>query len=278
VKRLHIWRSRLFLVGMSISIILVITSVFSPFLAPYTSTEFSQYQLAPPNKTFCFGTDEYGRDLFSRILRGGLITLSLSFVTVFFSGFLGISWGLLAAYTKGVAHIITTRAIDFLISFPAIIIALFVLSISGASGTIPLIIALSIAFCPRFARVIHGATLPILKEEYILAAKAIGCGDLRILTVHILPNLLGPITVLFSIYLPYVIILESSLSFLGLGAPPDVPTWGRIISDGKVYMTDAPWLTIFPGIAIIITALGFNLLGDGLRDLLDPRSATRLYK
>jgi peptide/nickel transport system permease protein len=163
-------------------------------------------------------------------------------------------------------------------SFPSILTALFVLAIVGTAGKTALIVAIAFSFAPRVARVVYGATLPILHEDFILAEKALGAGHARILGIHVLPNLVAPITVLISIYLPAVILLEATLSFLGLGAPPDVPTWGRIISDGKKYMQVAPWLTIFPGIAIIVTSLGFNVLGDGLRDLLDPKSVTRLYK
>jgi peptide/nickel transport system permease protein len=205
------------------------------------------------------------------------VTLSLALATVFFAGVLGTLWGLMAAYTRGIVGTLLNRGVDVVMSFPSIMLALLVLAIAGTGGKSPLVIAIAIALAPRFARVIHGSTLPILKEDFILAEKALGAGHARILGVHVLPNLVAPITVLTSIYLPFVIILESSLSFLGLGAPPDVPTWGRIIADGKAHIQVAPWLTLFPGIAIVFTALAFNLLGDGLRDLLDPRSSTRLY-
>ena len=154
--------------------------------------------------------------------------------------------------------------------------ALLILAIVGTGGRTPLIIAIAIAYTPRFARVICGSTLPLLEEDFILAEKALGAGHFRILAIHLLPNLVAQITVLVSIYLPYTIMLESTLSFLGLGVPPDIPTWGRIISDGKAYMQVAPWLTIFPGVAIIFTAMSFNLLGDGLRDVFDPKSASML--
>jgi peptide/nickel transport system permease protein len=259
------------------SLIVIVSSLIAPFVTPYGSSEFTADLLRPPSRNHYLGTDGHGRDLFSRILRGGRITLSLAITTICFAGSFGILWGLMGAYTRGMIGNFFNRAIDVVMSFPSIMLALLVLAIVGTGGKAPLIIAIAVAFAPRFARVIRGATLPILEEDFILAEKALGAGHVRILVVHLLPNLVAPITVLTSIYLPYVIMLESSLSFLGLGAPPDVPTWGRIIADGKAYMQVAPWLTIFPGIAIVFTALAFNLLGDGLRDLFDPRSATRLY-
>jgi peptide/nickel transport system permease protein len=260
------------------SLIVVIAGLIGPLIAPYGSSEFSADILHSPSRSHLLGSDNYGRDLFSRILWGTRVTLSLAIITVFFAGSFGILWGVLAAYTRGIVGNFINRTIDFVMSFPAIMTALFVLAIVGTGGKISLIIAIAIALAPRFARVIRGSTLPILQEDFILAEKALGSGHLRILAVHVVPNLVAPITVLLSIYLPYVIILESGLSFLGLGAPPDVPTWGRIITDGRAYMHGAPWLTIFPGISIIFAALAFNLLGDGLRDVLDPRSLTRLYR
>jgi peptide/nickel transport system permease protein len=259
------------------SLIVIISSLIAPLVVPYHPSEFSDELLSSPSRKHYLGSDVYGRDLFSRILSGGQITLSLAITIVCFAGAFGTLWGLMAAYIRGIVGSLLNRMIDLVMSFPSIMLALLVLAIVEAGGRTPLIIAISIAYAPRFARVIRGATLPILEEDFILAEKALGAGHVRILAVHLLPNLVAPITVLMSIYMPHTIMLESSLSFLGLGVPPDVPTWGRIIADGKAYMQVAPWLTIFPGIAIVFTALAFNLLGDGLRDLFDPRSATRFY-
>ena len=259
------------------SAVVILISLAAPLIAPYGASQYTSALLSPPSETHYLGTDSHGRDLYSRILRGGRVTLSLALATVFFAGVLGTLWGLMAAYTRGIVGALLNRGVDVVMSFPSIMLALLVLAIAGTGGKTPLVIAIAIALAPRFARVIHGSTLPILKEDFILAEKALGAGHVRILGVHVLSNLVAPITVLTSIYLPFVIILESSLSFLGLGAPPDVPTWGRIIADGKTYIQVAPWLTLFPGIAIVFTALAFNLLGDGLRDVLDPRSSTRLY-
>jgi peptide/nickel transport system permease protein len=277
IKQYRFLRSRLALWGAVMSVLVVLISLLAPMIAPYGVSQYTSDLLSPPSGSHYLGTDSHGRDLYSRILRGGRVTLSLALTTVFFAGILGTLWGLMAAYVPGIVGTLLNRGVDVIMSFPSIMLALLVLAIAGTGGKAPLVIAIAIALTPRFARVIHGSTLPILKEDFILAEKALGASHARILGVHVLPNLVAPITVLTSIYLPFVIILESSLSFLGLGAPPDVPTWGRIIADGKAHMQVAPWLTIFPGIAIIFTSLAFNLLGDGLRDLFDPKSSTRLY-
>ena len=276
--RSRIFRSRLAIYGAGMSGIVILLYFLGPFFSPYRSSEFTSNLLSPPSKAHLLGTDPHGRDLFSRILRGTRVTMTLAICAVFFAGSIGTLWGLIAAYATGATSNVINRTIDFGMSFPSIMTALFVLAIAGSGGKVPLITAIAISLAPRFARIIMGSTIPILKEDFILAEKALGASHIRILFVHVLPNLIAPITVLTSIFLPYVILLESALSFLGLGAPPDVPTWGRIIADGKAYMQIAPWLTIFPGVTILFSALSFNLLGDGLRDLLDPKSATRLYR
>jgi peptide/nickel transport system permease protein len=278
MSKFKLFRSRLAILGSIMSLTVVILTLVAPLVAPYKASDFTSNLLLPPCSDHYLGTDSHGRDLFSRIIMGGSITLSLAVSIICFAGSVGTIWGLLAAYTRGFLGNLFNRAIDIVMSFPSIMLALLILAIVGTSGRTPLIIAIAVAYAPRFARVIRGSTLPILEEDFVLAEKALGANHLRILVVHLLPNLIAPITVLTSIYLPHTIMLESTLSFLGLGAPPDVPTWGRIIADGKAYMQVAPWLTIFPGIAIIFTALAFNLLGDGLRDIFDPRSATRLYR
>ena len=275
IKR-RLWRSRAARLGGIMSLLVIILSIGAPLIAPYDPSEFSNDILLPSSGTHYLGTDEHGRDLFSRILWGGRVTLVLAIVTLSFGGTFGTLWGLTAAYTRGALGNILNRVVDLFMSFPSIMTALFVLALFGTGGKIPLTIAIAITLSPRFARVIRGATLPILEEDFILAEHGLGAGHFRILMKHVLPNLTAPITVLASIYLPYIIILEAGLSFLGLGAPPEVPTWGRIIADGKPHMQVAHWLTTYPGIAIIFTSVGFNILGDGLRDVFDPRSTRRI--
>lgn len=272
----YFFRSKLGVVGSIIVLIVVIVSVLAPLISPYNVNTFSQDQLSPPSLVHLLGTDSFGRDLFSLILWGGLNTLLFAILTLTFSAAIGISWGLIAGYSGGIIDTLLSRAIDVMMSFPAMIIALLIIATLGTAGKIPLMLAIAATLSPRFARVIYGSTIPFRQNDFILAAKALGAREMRIILMHVLPNLAGPIIVLCSIFMPYVIILESSLSFLGLGVPPDFPTWGRIIADGRKYFQLAPWLTFFPGGAIMLSAIGFNLLGDGLRDVLDPRFAGKL--
>ena len=242
MKRFKFFRSRLATYGGIMVGIVIIAALIGPYLAPYESLESTEDQLHPPSMKYPLGTDSYGQDLLSRILRGCRITLTLAIITVFFAALVGVSWGLVAAYTKGKIGVLINRSIDVGMSFPSIMTALLVLAFVGAAGKIPLIVAIAFALSPRIARVIYGSTLPILEEDFILAEKALGAGHFRILVMHVLPNLVAQITVLTSIYLPFVIMLESTLSFLGLGAPPNVPTWGRIIADGEpaeIYRSEA---------------------------------------
>lgn len=273
---LRLWHSRLAVAGLVISTWIIILAIFAPFIATHSPSGLTLEMLNPPSAEHYFGTDSYGRDVFSRIVMGSRESLGIA-IAALGIGFIGGSiLGLLAAYFRGMIDNLCSRFVDIMMSFPSIMIALFVLAIFTTAGKTPLTIAIGLTLIPRFARVIRGSTLPICEEDYVLAAKAAGARNLRIIVRHIIPNLVGPIMVLCSIYLPYVILLESSLSFLGLGPPPEVPTWGRIIADGRPYLRTAPWVAVFPGIAIMITVIGFNLIGDGLRDLLDPKTAGRL--
>lgn len=272
----YFFKSKFGVTGSVIVLIMGIGCILAPLISPYNINTFSQDQLSPPSFVHIMGTDSFGRDLFSLILWGGLNTLIFAILTLIFSAAIGISWGLIAGYSGGILDLLLSRAIDVMMSFPAMMIALLVIGTLGTAGRIPLLLAIAATLSPRFARVIYGSTIPFRQNDFILAAKALGAQEVRIILRHVLPNLVGPIIVLCSIFMPYVIILESSLSFLGLGAPPDLPTWGRIIADGRRYFQLAPWLTFFPGGAIMISAIGFNLLGDGLRDVLDPRFAGKL--
>lgn len=275
---LRLWHSRLAVAGLAISGWIIILAIFAPWIATHSPSELTLEMLKSPSTEHFFGTDSFGRDVFSRIMMGSRESLSIAIIAVGIGFIGGSGLGLLAAYFRGMIDTLCSRLVDIMMSFPSIMIALFVLAIFTTAGKTPLTIAIGLTLIPRFARVIRGSTLPICEKDYVLAAKAAGAGNLRIIVCHIIPNLVGPILVLCSIYLPYVILLESSLSFLGLGPPPDVPTWGRIIADGRPYLRMAPWVAVFPGIAIMITVIGFNLIGDGLRDLLDPKTAGKLLQ
>lgn len=270
-------RSKLTVAGSALCITVVALSLLAPVIAPFSNLDLTADLLQPPSAKYMLGTDAHGRDLLSRILLGGGSTLLLAVSVVAIACTIGTLWGLTAAYLGRPTSTVLTRAMDVVLSFPPIMLALLVLAMFSAAGTAPLILGIAICYAPRIARVIRGAALPVLAEDFVLAEKALGASHMRILFLHVLPNLVGPIVVLATIYLPYSIMLESTLSFLGIGAPPDVPTWGRIIAEGKAYIQRAPWLTFFPGITIMLAALSFNLLGDGLRDVIDPRSSTRLF-
>lgn len=275
----RLWHSKLGVAGIFLVGSMLILTFFAPLIQTHPPSELSLSLLEPPSCQHYLGTDSYGRDVFSRIVMGSRESLSLALGALTI-GFLGGSiGGLLAGYFGGVVDITISRFVDVVMSFPSIMIALFVVAIFGTAGKLPIMIAIGLALLPRFARVIRGSTLPIRQREYILAARAISASHLRIILRHIVPNLAGTLTVLCTIYFPLVILLEASLSFLGLGPPPDIPTWGRIIADGRPYLRLAPWVSVCPGIAIFITVIGFNLIGDGLRDLLDPKVASKLtYK
>jgi len=204
------------------------------------------------------------------ILHSGGQTLSLAFYTLGLSAIVGITSGVVSGFFGGFLDTIVNAITETLLSFPAMMTALFVMALFGTTGRYPLMIAISLTLIPRFARVLRGTAMSLREKDFIVAARATGTHEVGILYRHVFPNLFSSILVLCSVYLPYVILIESSLSFLGLGAPPDAPTWGRIVAEGKQYFRLAPWLVLFPGMAIAISAIGFNLLGDGLRDLLDP--------
>jgi peptide/nickel transport system permease protein len=262
--------------AMSIGGIIVMTvgfmALFAPILAPYSPSDHSSSILEAPSLKHFFGTDEYGRDVFSLIIWGSRITLTVAISSLLIGAIIGIIWGIIGGYARGTVHSLLNSIIDILLSYPSLMIALFVLALYGESGKETVIVAIGITLSPRFARVIRGATLPLREEDFILAANAQGASTYRIIRYHLLPNLVGPISVLISVYLPFVIILESSLSFIGVGMPPDVATWGRILSDGRSYLQLAPWIALFSGIAITITTIGFNVIGDGLRDFIDPKA------
>ncbi|MEN6369894.1 MAG: ABC transporter permease [Thermotogota bacterium] len=271
-------RSRMTLVGGVLVLAVIFACTFPSCLSSYNPRAFSPEQLAAPSSHHPFGTDSYGRDVLSLVLNSGWGTLVLAAATLLVSAGVGIPCGILAGYSGGGLDMTLSRIVDVLMSFPAMMVALLVVGFFGSAGRGPLIVAIGLTLVPRFARVMRGSALPFRSIEYITAARSVGASRLRILLRHVLPNLVAPIIVLCSTYLPYVILLESSLSFLGLGAPPDSPTWGRIVADGRHYFRAAPWLVVFPGLTITLAAIGFNLLGDGLRDVLDPHLRGRMVQ
>jgi len=259
--------------GSIVVLALAIVAVFGHWLAPYdpTGMDFSS-RFAPPSWAHPFGTDDFGRDVFSRVLYGAAVSFKVAFIAVGISGTVGVMLGLLAGFLGGWIDEVVMRLMDILFAFPAVLLAITVMAILGR-GVGNAMVAIAIVYIPIFARVTRGAVIGVRGREYVTAALAMGQRSWRIMLRHILPNALGPIIVQTSLSLAFAILAEAALSFFGLGTQPPEPSWGRMLSEGRSFLHQAPWMGIFPGLAIMISVLGFNLLGDGLRDVLDPRSS-----
>lgn len=270
------WRSfsknKVALVGAVIVLFFVFLAVFGPWLAPQGINEQSikDHRLLPPSSEFWFGTDDFGRDIFSRIIHGARISLGVGFFSVIGSVMVGSILGIIAGYYGKWVDMIISRVFDVMLAFPSILLAIAVVSVLGPSLRNALI-AIAIINIPNFGRLIRSKVLSIKEEEYITSAKAIGMKDIRILFSHILPNSLAPVIVAGTLAIASAIIEAAALGFLGLGAQAPAPEWGKMLADARMFLRNAPWTMIFPGLAIMLTVLGFNLMGDGLRDALDPR-------
>ena len=258
-------------VGAITLLMLGLCAVFAPYLGLPSITEMDLSQSAtPPTWLHPLGTDSYGRDLLARLVYGARVSLSVGLSSVGLSMLAGIPLGLLAGYFRGKLDSILMRLMDAIFSFPPILLAIALVAILGPSaGTV--VIALSVVYTPRFARVVRSSTLAESELEYVLSARAIGASHWRIMFIQVLPNVVGPITVQATVTFAYAIITEASLSFLGLGVQPPSPSWGLMLNEARMYIEDAPYYPIFPGLAIVIAVLAINLFGDGLRDALDPR-------
>ncbi len=264
-------RNTLALTGLGIIALLVVVSVFASALAPFDPAEVRILdRLQAPGAGHWMGTDEFGRDIFSRVLFGARISLLISSMVVLSAGLVGALMGLLAGYFLGPVDFFVMRIVDGLMAFPALLLSLAIMAALGPD-TVNLVIALAIVYVPGFARLTRNAVLTIRELEYVEASRAIGAGHLRIMFDHVLPNCLSPLIVQATVVFGYAILSEAALSFLGFGAPSKA-SWGAILSDGRDWMFKAPWISIYPGIAISLFVLGANLAGDGLRDILDPRS------
>jgi len=253
-------------------LVLVFTAVFAPLVAPYNPLlPIPIDRLQAPSALHLFGTDDIGRDVFSRVVYGGRVSLEVGILTVLLGTLVGAAIGLISGYWSGWADTIVQRVLDSIQSIPGLLLALVVAAVIGA-GTINTIFPIALILIPINARVVRSAVLSAREQQYIEAARLLGCTNGRIMLRHVLPNVAAPILILASIYVGNAIIIEASLSFLGLGTAPPTPSWGNMLSgQGRTYMEGAPWLAIFPGLAIMVTVLSFNLLGDALRDTWDPR-------
>ncbi len=259
--------------GLTIIMIFLIMSILAPMISPYDPYEIqTEVRLSPPSSEHFFGTDHFGRDIFSRIMYGSRISFKVSFISVGIALTAGLILGLLAGYFGGMVDIIISRIIEVMFSFPDIILALIVMAVLGPNIT-NLMIAIGIVYTPIFARITRGAVLEIKNSLFIEATKSLGSNTLRIIIMHVLPNILAPVIIQTTLSLAFAMLSEAALSFLGFGVEPDMPSWGIMLKDGKAWITSGWWLTIFPGIAITLCVLSFNLMGDGLRDALDPKLA-----
>ncbi|MBC8449168.1 MAG: ABC transporter permease [Chloroflexi bacterium] len=278
-------RNRTAILGLVLVILIAIAAIFAddwfiaifqgrdaePLLAQFNPVkQDTRNRLAAPDSEHIMGLDPYGRDTWARILYGARVSLMVGLASVLLGGSLGVLMGLVAGYWGGRVENIIMRAVDVLMAFPSLIMGLMVLAVLGG-GLSKMILAIGIVLSPTFARVAHSATLAIKENEYVEVARSLGAGRFRIIRTHVLPNVLGEMVVLASIWIATAIRVEANLSFIGLGVSPPTPAWGTMIREGTRYLADAPWVSIFPGLAILITVLGFNLVGDGLRDILDPR-------
>ena len=216
------------------------------------------------------GTDHLGRDVYSRLIYGAKISLTISVLAALLGAAVGVAAGLVAGYHGGRVGAVIMRIVDLNLAFPLILLALAVVALLGANLR-NLVIVMAITTWMIYAGVVRGLSLTLREQEFVLAVRALGAHDARIIARHILPNVLPPVLVIWTLEVARVILMESALSFLGLGVPPPTPTWGRMLAEGRDYLTMAGWISIFPGLAIMLTVLGINFLGDGLRDLLDPR-------
>jgi peptide/nickel transport system permease protein len=263
--------NRLALFGMIVLGLLIVAALLGPRLAPYGYNEINiTDRLQGPSATHIFGTDDLGRDVFSRVLLGARVSLLVGFVAVGISLTAGTLLGLIAGFYGGRLDDLVMRLMDVLFAFPAMLMAIAVLAILGP-GTVNAMVAIGIVYTPIFARVTRASVLSVREEVHVRAARSIGAGDVRLLGLHILPNVLAPIIVQTSVSLAFAILSEAALSFLGLGTQPPNPSWGRMLSEGRGFIQQAWWIAVFPGLAIFLVVLSFNVLGDALRDALDPR-------
>jgi len=261
---------RLFMTGLILVGTMVLMAVFAAWIATHDPVQVrARFRFRSPSLDNFFGTDNFGRDVFSRVAYGARLSIVIGFATVVATGVLGIACGLISGYFRKLDNVIM-RVMDALMAFPSLVLALALAAALGPSA-INVVIALAVVYTPRTARVVRASVLVVREADYVHAAQAVGAGHVRIMLEHILPNSMAPLVVQLTFVFAYAVIAEAVLSFLGMGPPPPTPSWGNIIAEGKDYIREAGWIAMFPGLAIATTVLGLNLLGDGLRDVLDPR-------
>jgi peptide/nickel transport system permease protein len=262
------------LLGLVIIVGLALVAVAAPVLAPEDPIKLQmRRRFQPPSLAHPFGTDEFGRDILTRVIYGTRISFRIAIVAVLVATVCGVAIGLASAYFGGWVDLLLQRVVDVLLAFPGLLLALAVIAALGPSIT-NVMLAVGIGSTPFFARLVRGSVLTVRGEEYVTAARVIGAGDGRIVGRYILPNVLSPIVVLISQQVGWAVLSAAALSFVGLGAQPPTPEWGAMLSRGRDYLHEQWWIATFPGLAIAVMVLGFNLFGDGLRDILDPKTVT----
>jgi len=264
-------KNKVAVVGMVIVLFFIILAIFAPLIAKEgINDQMMADRLQAPSAEYWLGTDDFGRDIFSRIVYGARISLWVGFSAVVGSVIVGSLLGIIAGYYGRWVDVIISRLFDIMLAFPSILLAIAIVAVLGPSLRNALI-AIAVINVPNFGRLIRSRVLSIKEDEYIMAARAVGLKDIRILFSHILPNSMAPVIVQGTLAIATAILEAAALGFLGLGAQPPTPEWGKMLADSKDYLQSAPWTMIFPGLAIMFTVLGFNLMGDGLRDAMDPR-------
>jgi peptide/nickel transport system permease protein len=257
--------------GLVLAAFLVVIALLAPVLAPYDPlVQDVHNMLSPPSKKHFFGTDDLGRDVFSRVLYGARVSIVVGLSAVTVGTVIGLILGVSAGYFGGWFEIGVMRVVDVLMSFPVLVMGLMFMAILGP-GMDKLILAIGLVLAPQVARLAHASTVALRDADYVVAAKAAGANPLRILRRHILPNIVGEILVMATLWTATAIRVEANLSFIGLGVSPPTPTWGNMIREGVRWLVVTPWLSIFPGLAILLAVLAFNMVGDGIRDAMDPR-------
>lgn len=266
-------RNRLAVLGLYLLAIISLATLLAPYLTPYDPGHIGDIAATrhlPPSLAHLMGTDKYGRDVLTRVLYGSRVSLSIGFIAVSISITLGTLVGAVAGYLGGAVDGVLMRFVDMLISFPRLVLLITVIALFDTSIFLVIVI-LGLTLWPSSARIVRGEVLSLREREFVEAARALGLGTPRIIFRHIIPNVMGPVIVAATLGLGNIILIEAGLSFLGLGVQPPTPSWGVIIKDGRDFILGAPWVTTFAGLAIVVTVIAFNLVGDGLRDALDPR-------
>ena len=265
-----VWLQPAALIGTTVFVLVALVGVLAPYITPFEPGALAmRNRFAPPGGEHLFGTDHLGRDLLSRVIHGARISMYVGAMVTLIACSGGIIVGMFGGYSKRFGNVLM-RIVDGLLALPGIILALALIAVFGAN-IMNVILALGFVFVPRVARVVHSVVLDLKGRDFVSAANALGASDGRIIFRHLLPNAIGPVVVQASFIFANAVISEAGLSFLGVGVPAGTPTWGSILSEGRLYMQNAPWITVFPGLAIFVTVLSLNIVGDAIRDQLDPR-------